>query len=211
MPVDRLSTSTGSANVRLAWSSARSWRSPQELMRFWQTLIPDEPFIWTMRMKTPVVCNQMPPAVKARSGFLSQQLRYGERAPCFRNAAPLLVGAIFALFPLTCCCSGEHRFRCPYGESDRPAERYSSSVRPNLNQWRAIALRVARARSLLVFAFCRGSVDEPTGACTLTATALRAAGTGLPDVPIEKFCDKMARRANHFRLSEMMSSPSNQK
>ena len=115
-------------------------------MRFWQKLIPDEPFILDDEDEDTRFLNKMPPAVKAwcLASLIANSFVMAIAVAIFRNAAPLLVGAIFALFPLYMLLFWGDIASAVHTAKRKGAERYSFLVRPNLStQWCAIALCVA--------------------------------------------------------------------
>src|SRR5262245_38237216 len=72
-------------------------------MRFWKTLIPDEPFVSDDDGDVPVRHRKViPPAVKGWCviSILANGLIAGLATAVFRNVAPILLCAIFSLFPL---------------------------------------------------------------------------------------------------------------
>jgi hypothetical protein len=70
-------------------------------MGFWKSLIPDEPLILGDGYEEARYLNRMPPAVKGWClvSLVANGLVVAIATAIFRNAGPVLLGAIFALFP----------------------------------------------------------------------------------------------------------------
>jgi hypothetical protein len=71
-------------------------------MSFWKTLIPDEPLISDGEFVPERYSKTIPPAVTGWClvSMAANAVIVAVASAIFRNAAPLLVGAIFTLFPL---------------------------------------------------------------------------------------------------------------
>jgi hypothetical protein len=71
-------------------------------MRFWRTLIPDEPLISDSEVVPARDLKTIPPAVRAWCfvAIAANGAVVAIATAFFRNAAPLLVAAIFTMFPL---------------------------------------------------------------------------------------------------------------
>jgi hypothetical protein len=91
-------------------------------VRFWKTLIPDEPLISDGEVIQARYLMRMPPAVKGWCfvSIVANGVVVALATGIFRNAAPLLLGAIFTLFPLVHSILLERpRFYCRYFETAR--------------------------------------------------------------------------------------------
>jgi hypothetical protein len=71
-------------------------------MSFWKKLIPDEPMIADSEVLSARDLKTIPPAVRAWCllSIAANAVVIAVASVLFRNAAPLLAGTIFALFPL---------------------------------------------------------------------------------------------------------------
>src|SRR5690242_20236151 len=122
-------------------------------VRFWKTLIPDEPLISDGDGTVPARYREtIPPAVKAWCvlSILSNALVSGLAMTVFRNVAPILLCAIFSLFPL--------RILFFWGDvvstvdtTVRAIDRTSFPFRINLGvQWLAISMCVGCTMGLCI-------------------------------------------------------------
>jgi hypothetical protein len=111
-------------------------------MRFWKTLIPDEPLF-----SNDEVITRRPPglpaAVKAWClvSVVVNGMVVAIATAIFRNAGPLLVGAIFALFPLYMLLFWNDLASTINTSKQRAFERLPFELRINLSpQWAAISV-----------------------------------------------------------------------
>jgi hypothetical protein len=115
-------------------------------MRFWKTLVPDEPLISDSEVIPARYLKKMPPAVRgwclvsiAASGVV-----VALATAVFRNAAPLLMGAISALFPLYMLFFWNDVASTADTAKQRAIERSPLPVRMNFGiQWIAISICAA--------------------------------------------------------------------
>ena len=115
-------------------------------MRFWKTLIPDEPFISDSEVIPSRFLKKIPPAVRGWClvAMVSNCAVVAIATAIFRNAAPLLVGAIFTLFPLYMLLFWSDLASTVDTVKQRAIERSPFAIRINLGiQWAAIAICVA--------------------------------------------------------------------
>jgi hypothetical protein len=84
-------------------------------MRFWKTLIPDEPLISDGEATSARYLKIPPPAVRGWClvSIVANSVVVALAAAIFRNAAPLLLGAIVTLFRCIFCSSGTTSFLLP--------------------------------------------------------------------------------------------------
>jgi hypothetical protein len=114
-------------------------------MSFWKTLIPDEPFVLDDGVEDTRYLNRLPPAVKGWClvSILATVLVAAIATAIFWNAGPLLVGAIFALFPSYMLLFWKDLASAAKTAKQRGAERYPFVVQINLSvQWCAISVCV---------------------------------------------------------------------
>lgn len=115
-------------------------------MRFWKTLIPDEPLISDSEVIPARYLKIMPPAVRGWCfvSIVANGVVVALITGIFRNIAPLLLGAIFTLFPLYLLFFWNDVVSTADTSKQRALERYPFAVRINFGvQWIAISICVA--------------------------------------------------------------------
>jgi len=113
-------------------------------MRFWKTLIPDEPLISDSEVVPARYMKNIPPAVKSWClvSIITNAVVIAVATMAFRNAVPLLAGAIFTLFPLYMLAFWSSLASTVGDVKQRAIER-SPLVVVNLSvQWAAISICV---------------------------------------------------------------------
>lgn len=114
-------------------------------MSFWKTLIPDEPFILDDAVDESRYLNRLPPAVKSWCvvSIFTTVFVVALATPIFQNAGPLLVGAIFALFPTYMLLFWKDLASAVKDAKQKGAERNPFFIQIRLSvQWCAISLCV---------------------------------------------------------------------
>jgi len=126
-------------------------------MSFWKALVPDEPFVLDESFEDTRYPEKLPPVVKAWCvvSLIANGFVVAIATPIFRNVGPLLVGAIFALFPLWMVLFWKD-LASSMNEAKQKAVASAMYVAPiNLSlQWCAISMCVAAPAMVI-------------GACTL--------------------------------------------
>jgi hypothetical protein len=115
-------------------------------MKFWKTLIPDEPLISDGGFEQARYLNRIPPAVKSWCliSLIANGLVVAIATAIFRNLGPFLLGAIFALFPSYMLLFWKDVFSTVNTTKQRAFERMPFALRIDLSvQWVAISICVA--------------------------------------------------------------------
>jgi hypothetical protein len=122
-------------------------------MRFWKTLIPDEPLISHSEAVPPRHTKRIPPAVRGWSvvSIVANGLVAGLSTAISRDAAPLLLGAIFTLFPLYILFFWNDVISMVNTSKQRAIEQSPFAVRINFGvQWIAISVCVGTTAILCI-------------------------------------------------------------
>jgi hypothetical protein len=121
---------------------------PQEfkVVAFWKTLIPDEPLISDGELDDTLCSNTIPPAVRSWCfvSLAANGVVVAMATPLFWNAAPLLVGIIFALFPCYMLLFWKDLASSIDDTKRKARERIPAPLQINLSpQWAVISICVA--------------------------------------------------------------------